>query len=166
MEFFKIHKLANFWAIFTNEKSFLYIEIIFFRSKFGENSPVKETLLWRIVLGCGYPVLPSFWVPIIMLIPLWNFHCERKQFAIHCSFTSWLFFGKTMVYDLPTHGVASIRNMILNPIVWLSSRFTPRICWCSLCTFLNDTFKPIFNNVWRWPIMMHGIKNCMVQCSL
>jgi hypothetical protein len=34
---------------FFHEKSFVYVEIIFSRSKFGENSPIKETL--HIVFG-------------------------------------------------------------------------------------------------------------------
>jgi hypothetical protein len=36
---------------FFHEKSFVLVEIIFFRSKFGENSPIKE-VLHNVFGGC------------------------------------------------------------------------------------------------------------------
>jgi hypothetical protein len=35
---------------FFHEKSFALVEIIFFRSKFGENSPLEESLVARVAM--------------------------------------------------------------------------------------------------------------------
>jgi hypothetical protein len=42
LEKYLFKNLANLGQ-FSRENSFVYVEIIFFRSKFGENLPVKET---------------------------------------------------------------------------------------------------------------------------
>jgi hypothetical protein len=34
-------KIWQIWVIFFNEKSLVWVEIVFFRSKFGENLAVK-----------------------------------------------------------------------------------------------------------------------------
>jgi hypothetical protein len=44
-----VFEIWRIWVYFFHEKSFIHVEIIFFRSKFAENSPVIETL----VLGGG-----------------------------------------------------------------------------------------------------------------
>jgi hypothetical protein len=42
---FLISKSGEFGPFFLHEKSFVQVETMFFRSKFGENSPIKESLV-------------------------------------------------------------------------------------------------------------------------
>jgi hypothetical protein len=51
--------LATYWNLssksgdlghFFHEKSFVLVEIIFFRLKFGENSPLEESLVARVAI--------------------------------------------------------------------------------------------------------------------
>jgi hypothetical protein len=49
----KIWRISFFFLEFFLEKCFVYVEIIFFRSKFDENLPVKESLLRRTMFQFG-----------------------------------------------------------------------------------------------------------------
>ncbi len=60
--------LANLGHFFHG-KSFLQVEIIFFRQGFGENSPIKETLQCKIYFHCSY---------------LYNYYDYSRTLCIKC----------------------------------------------------------------------------------